>query len=135
NPPEGAPQTGLNFNLDMLGYSPDGDIWAAGTYHTPSLLPVVEAAAETARIDLKAGYDRPTGDLREDWTMLSDHGPFHAQGAPFLYLGVEDHEHYHRPSDEYAIIDPQFYGAVVDLSVDLSRRLDAWLAEQSEAAE
>jgi hypothetical protein len=32
---------------------------------------------------------------------LSDHGPFHMAGIAFLYIGVEDHEHYHQPSDEF----------------------------------
>jgi hypothetical protein len=123
-PPEGAAPVVLNYNLDMLGYSPDGDIWAAGSYHTPALLPVIEAAAADASITLAAGYDRPTGDPREDWTLLSDHGPFHVAGIPFLYLGVEDHEHYHRPSDEFSIIDPVFYAGVVALSVDLAERMD-----------
>ncbi|XBQ15348.1 MAG: M20/M25/M40 family metallo-hydrolase [Oceanicaulis sp.] len=131
SPPEGAPEIGLVLNLDMLGYSPDGDIWAAGTYHTPELLPVVQAAAAEASVRLEAGYDRPTGDPREDWTLLSDHGPFHAAGTPFLYLGVEDHEHYHQPSDEFSIIDPDFYSGVVDLAVDLAQRADDWLAERS----
>lgn len=123
-PPDGAAPVVLNYNLDMLGYSPDGDIWAAGSYHTPALLPVIEAAAEGASITLAAGYDRPTGDPREDWTLLSDHGPFHVAGIPFLYLGVEDHEHYHQPSDEFSIIDPDFYAGVVALSVELAERMD-----------
>jgi hypothetical protein len=28
---EGLGEIAFNLNLDMLGYSPDGDIWAAGT--------------------------------------------------------------------------------------------------------
>jgi hypothetical protein len=138
-PPRGAAPVVLNYNLDMLGYSPDGDIWAAGSYHTPALLPVIEAAAAEASITLAAGYDRPTGDPREDWTLLSDHGPFHVAGIPFLYLGVEDHEHYHQPSDEFSIIDPVFYAGVVALSVDLAERMDealpAIVASASAAAE
>ncbi len=125
NPPEGLGPVTLNFNLDMLGYSVDGDIWAAGSYHTPELLPVIEAAAAEASVTLEAGYDFPTGDPREDWTLLSDHGPFHVAGIPFLYLGVEDHEHYHQPSDEFSIIEAEFYDNVVALSVDLAERMDA----------
>jgi len=134
-PPQGAAPVVLNYNLDMLGYSPDGDIWAAGSYHTPALLPVIEAAAAQASITLAAGYDRPTGDPREDWTLLSDHGPFHVAGIPFLYLGVEDHEHYHQPSDEFSIIDPAFYAGVVALSVDLAERMDDALPAIAASAE
>ena len=129
NRPDGLGEIVLNFNLDMLGYSPEGDIWAAGAYHTPGLLALVEAAADAASVQLKAGYDRPTGDPREDWTLLSDHGPFHTAGIPFIYIGVEDHEHYHQASDEFSIIDPVFYGAVVEMVVDLAERADAALGE------
>jgi Zn-dependent M28 family amino/carboxypeptidase len=129
SPPDAAAPVALNFNVDMLGYSPDGDVWAAGTYHTPSLLPVVEAAADASPLELKAGYDRPDGNPRDDWTLLSDHGPFHVAGIPFLYLGVEDHEHYHQPSDEFAIIEPDFYAGAVATAVDVAERMDAWLAD------
>ena len=124
-PPEGLAGVDLVFNLDMVGYSPDGDIWAAGGHHTPALRPLIAAAAERALVSLKPGYDKPTGDPREDWTLLSDHGPFHLAGIPFLYLGVEDHAHYHRVSDEFEIIDPDFFLSVVVTAIDLARRLDA----------
>jgi hypothetical protein len=133
--PDGAAPVVFNFNLDMLGYSPDGDIWAAGTYHTPALLPVVEAATAQAPLELKAGFDRPDGDPRNDWTLLSDHGPFHVAGIPFLYLGVEDHEHYHQPSDEFSIIEPEFYAGAVATAVDLAERLDDWLSEADPSAQ
>jgi Zn-dependent M28 family amino/carboxypeptidase len=129
NLPEGVGEVVFNLNLDMLGYSPDGDIWAAGSYHTPGLLPIVEAAADVASVDLKAGYDFPTGDPREDWTLLSDHGPFHVAGISFLYIGVEDHEHYHQPSDEFSTIDPEFFTGVVDMVVDVAERSDEALSE------
>lgn len=132
NQPDGLGEVVLNLNLDMLGYSPEGDIWAAGAYHTPGLLPLVEAAADAAAVQLEAGYDRPTGDPREDWTLLSDHGPFHVAGIPFIYIGVEDHEHYHQASDEFSIIDPAFYGAVVDMVVDLAERADMALGDIAE---
>lgn len=131
NPIEGLGEISFNLNLDMLAYSPDGDIWAAGTYHTPELLPLVEAVAQNASVRLEAGYDRPTGDPRDDWTLLSDHGPFHLAGIAFLYIGVEDHEHYHRPSDEFSIVDAEFFEGVIHMVVDLAERSDAALDEIS----
>lgn len=125
-PPAGAPPVALAFNLDMVSYSPDGDIWASGSYHTPALLPIIEAVDAQTPIELNAGYDRPEeeGGQSQDWTLMSDHAPFHRQGSVFLYLGVEDHEHYHQPSDEFSIIDPAFYNGVVALSIDLAERMD-----------
>lgn len=127
NPPEGVGEIAFNLNFDMLGYSPDGDIWAAGPYHTPALTPIVDAVAARAPITLAAGYDSPDGDPRNDWTLLSDHGPFHMADIPFLYLGVEDHEHYHQPSDEFETIDPEFFMGAVDVAVALAERIDTEL--------
>ena len=127
NPPDGVGEIALNLNLDMISYSPDGDIWAAGTYHTPGLLPLVEAAAETAQVELRTGYDRPDGDPRNDWTLLSDHAPFHLAGIDFLYLGVEDHEHYHQTSDEFETIDPVFFNGAIALVTDIAERADEQL--------
>lgn len=127
NPPEGVGEIVFNLNFDMLGYSPDGDIWAAGPYHTPALTPIVDAVAATAPITLAAGYDSPDGDPRNDWTLLSDHGPFHMAEIPFLYLGVEDHEHYHQPSDEFETIDPVFFMGAVGVAVELAERIDTEL--------
>jgi len=129
NRPEGAGEIAFNLNLDMVGFNTGGGLWAAGSYHTPELLPLVEAAAQDAPILLQAGYDRPTGDPRDDWTLLSDHGPFHVAGVPFLYLGVEDHEHYHQTSDEFSTIDQDFFLGAVETAIDVARRADAALAD------
>lgn len=125
NPVEGAAPVAFNLNFDMLGYSPDNDIWAAGPYHTPALHPIVEAVAQDASITLTAGYDQPDGDPRNDWTLLSDQGAFHAAGIPFLYLGVEDHEHYHQTTDEFETINPDFFLGAVSVAVELAERIDA----------
>ena len=125
NPVEGAAPVAFNLNFDMLGYSPDNDIWAAGPYHTPALTPIVEEIAADASITLAAGYDSPDEDPRNDWTLLSDQGAIHMGGIPFLYLGVEDHEHYHQPSDEFETIDPDFFLGAVSVAVELAERIDA----------
>ena len=55
----------------------------------------------------------------------SDHGPFHDAGVPFLYLGVPDHADYHRPTDTYAAIDPDFFVNVAGFSLNLLAAADA----------
>ena len=63
--------------------------------------------------------------------MISQFGapnnPFIIQIMPlyFLYLGVEDHEHYHQPSDEFETIDPDFFLGAVSVAVELAERIDA----------
>jgi len=127
NRPEGYESIGFMLNMDMLAYSETDDLYAVGTWHYPVLLELVSAAAGESSINLRTGYDEPSDDPRNDWTMLSDHGPFHAAGIAFLYLGVEDHEHYHQPSDTYENMTLSFYAGAVDTAVDVALRADAML--------
>lgn len=129
NRPEGIGEIAFNLNLDMLGYSEDGRLFAVGSYHTPELVGLIEAAAADSSITLLAGYDRPTENRRDDWTLLSDHAAFHMAGIPFLYLGVEDHPYYHTVNDTFDIIMPDFYLGAVDTAIDVAVRADAMLPE------
>lgn len=129
NRPAGIGEIAFNLNLDMLGYSADGRLFAVGSYHTPELAGLIEAAAAESSIELLAGYDRPTENRRDDWTLLSDHAAFHLQGIPFLYLGVEDHPYYHTPADTFGIIMPDFYLAVVETAIDVAIRAEAMLPD------
>lgn len=133
NPPIAAERIAFNINLDMIGYSPDGDLWAAGSYHYPVLEPIVADLAAGAPVALKMGYDRPTQNRRDDWTLLADHAPFHLAGVPFLYLGVEDHEHYHQVSDEFEIIPLDFFLGAVETAVMTVRAVDENLTAISAA--
>lgn len=116
-----------NLNLDMVSRGDTGELWVAGTYHYPNLLPLVEEVAGRAPVELRVGHDRPGVAGQDDWTNASDHGPFHAVGIPFLYTGVEDHPDYHKPTDDAERIDPDFYGHSVETIIDLLRELDAFL--------
>jgi Zn-dependent M28 family amino/carboxypeptidase len=116
-----------NLNLDMVGRNEAGELWAAGTFHYPQLLPLVQEVAQRAPVKLRIGHDRPGVIGEDDWTMLSDHGPFHAKRIPFLYLGVEDHADYHKPTDDAERIEPGFYGRAVATVIALLRELDEFL--------
>ena len=113
----------FNFNLDMVSQSSVGEIYASGTYHTPALKPIMEKAARGTGVKLSFGHDRPE-DGQNDWTLQSDHGPFHLVGVPFLYLGVEDHPHYHKDTDEFKTIPLPFYRKSVGLIVKTAHALD-----------
>ncbi len=71
---------------------------------------------------MKFGHD--TGGGQDDWTQQSDHGPFHTAGIPFVYLGVEDHADYHKPTDTADKIDPRFLGGVAAFVLDVVGALD-----------
>ena len=130
---DGGPLTGqrvaANLNLDMIGRDDGVELYAVGTHHTPALRPVLEAVAARAPVPLAFGYDQPTDDPRDDWTELSDHAAFHARGVPFVYLGVEDHADYHRPTDTYERLDEAFLLGAIETAERVLRALDAAVAE------
>jgi Zn-dependent M28 family amino/carboxypeptidase len=99
----------MNINLDMIAQNDRDEIYAAGTYHYPQFKPILEEI-DTVGLNLLFGHDNPEGEL-DDWTFASDHGPFHQQGVPFIYFGVNDHEHYHRYTDDFETIPQDFYKA------------------------
>jgi Zn-dependent M28 family amino/carboxypeptidase len=116
----------LAINLDMVSRSAANEIFAAGTYHTPWLTPLLEDVQRRSVVRIRLGHDRPTSLASglEDWTQLSDHGPFHEAGVPFVYFGVEDHGDHHKPSDTADRIDPRFFGDTADMIVDAVRTFD-----------
>ena len=117
----------LNLNLDMVAQSPNGEIFASGTSHNPGIRPLLESL-DTPGVTIRFGHDTP--DLGpNDWTYMSDHAAFHEAGHPYVYFGVEDHPHYHKPSDELETIAPKQYGAFVDALVAVAETLDANLTE------
>ena len=119
-------RTVLAVNLDMVSRSDANEIFAAGTYHTPWLRPILEDVQTRASVTIRFGHDRPAALAggEEDWTRSSDHAPFHDAGLPFVYFGVEDHPDYHRPTDTAERIDPRFFGDVADMIVEALRALD-----------
>lgn len=114
NPPVPRESLVMNLNMDMVSRSAEGLLWAVGTSHYPQLRPVLEAVAADAPVTLRMGHDTSNGQPGYDWTFSSDHGPFHRAGIPFIYFGVEDHEGYHKPSDDAEAITPEFYVNAVE---------------------
>lgn len=124
NPPVPLARIAFDLSLDMVSRQDGGALWVAGTSHYPFLQAPAEAVAKGAAITVKFGHDTRTLKPGDDWTSSSDHGPFHEKGIPFLYLGVEDHADYHKPGDDAAKIDPQFYRSSVDFAYRLFRAID-----------
>ncbi|MEM0985958.1 MAG: M28 family peptidase [Pseudomonadota bacterium] len=123
DPPVPKTRIAFNLNLDMVSKSDRGELYAVGTYHRPILVPLVKEIAEQAPVKLLMGHDRPE-DGDQDWTLLSDHGPFHRAGIPFLYLGVEDHPEYHQPTDDFDTIPVDFFLAATDTAVLIAKTID-----------
>ncbi|MGE3950723.1 MAG: M28 family peptidase [Pyrinomonadaceae bacterium] len=113
----------LNVNMDMISRSDKGELYAVGTFHYPQFKPAINAAAKTSKIKLLTGHDRPELG-RDDWTTQSDHAAFHREEIPFIYFGVEDHKDYHRPTDDFANIQPEFYVRAVETIIGAVRAFD-----------
>jgi Zn-dependent M28 family amino/carboxypeptidase len=116
----------MNINMDMIGRNEKGELYASGTYYYPKLKPILEQASVGLLPNLRFGHDQPnTG--RENWTQSSDHGPFFDEKIMHIYFGVEDHEDYHQPSDEFENIEPSFFTNAVKLIlkciIDLDQKL------------
>ncbi len=126
-PPMPKDSIRLNVNLDMVGHSEIGVLWAAGAGRRPALRPLLEKVAAGAPVILRLGHDQPGVPGQQDWTFDSDHAPFHAAGIPFVYFGVEDHKDYHQPTDDPETITPAFFGRAVETIHRVLRALDARL--------
>ena len=99
----------LNINLDMLAINADNELPAAGAFHFPFLRAHIDAAAVVEPTNLIQGYDSPEWGPNGDWTYSSDHAAFHDAGIPWIYYGVDFHEHYHQPTDEIEVVQQDFF--------------------------
>lgn len=117
----------LNINMDMISTNFENELYAVGTAHYPYLKPRIEQVTENAPVNVLFGYD--TDEWDQNWTLASDHGPFHQEGVPFIYFGVEDHPHYHAPSDTFDSINPEFFMNAVKTIIGVIEGLDKQLDE------
>ncbi len=113
----------LNINMDMISRSDKGELYVVGVYHYPHLKTAIETAQKKAGVKLLMGHDRPEQG-RDDWTFQSDPGAFHREKIPFIYFGVEDHKDYHKPTDDFVNIHPEFYVRAVETILDVLREID-----------
>jgi len=114
----------LDVNMDMVGHSERGELYAAGTYHTPALRPALERVAAGAPVKLLIGHDRPEQG-HDDWTNQSDQFAFHKAGVPFVYFGVEDHKDYHQPTDDFDTLTRDFFVGAAATVLEAVGALDA----------
>ncbi|PRY07368.1 peptidase M28-like protein [Pontibacter ummariensis] len=123
NPPVPKQNILLNVNMDMLSINDKGELYASGSYHYPQLKNILEQVKPRPQAKLLLGHDRPEQG-HDDWTGQSDHYQFHKQGIPYVYFGVEDHPHYHKPSDEFKNVNKAFYPDATALVIDFLELAD-----------
>lgn len=128
NPPVEVSKIVLNVNLDMVARGDKNELYISGTYHYPSLKPLVEPLVKGAPLKLLFGHDTPEP-RSDDWTTQSDHRVFHQAKIPFVYFGVEDHPDYHRPTDDFEKVNMEFYANAVETIIKAVNALDVGLTE------
>ncbi|MEN3323380.1 M28 family peptidase [Mariniflexile soesokkakense] len=112
----------VNLNMDMISRSDKNELFAVGTIHNETLKQVVTNHTYSKKINFLAGHDE--GNWKDNWTYASDHANFHKKGIPFLYFGVDDHEDYHKPTDDYENIQPEFYIEAVKVIISVFEKID-----------
>tara|TARA_R110000850_G_scaffold277086_1_gene422305 strand:+ start:29433 stop:30380 length:948 start_codon:yes stop_codon:yes gene_type:complete len=114
----------FNINMDMISRNDANEIYVCGTRFTPSFKNYFSSIPEkTFPITIKMGHDGLDG--KDSWVTASDHAHFYKNNIPFLYFGVEDHADYHKPSDEFENIQPEFYHNVVLFILNTIADLDS----------
>lgn len=111
-----------NLNMDMISRSKKNEIYVVGARYNENLKSILSEFKNPTNTRLLQGHDGSDG--KQDWTYASDHGPFHEAGIPFLYFGDEDHPGYHKPSDEFEFITPQFYKNSVEIILSIFSMID-----------
>lgn len=116
-PPVDKDRIVFNLNFDMVAQNEAGEIYAVGQHHFPWVAPYLDEIERNAPATVLRGHDSPEwGD--QDWTSQSDHFAFFSEGVAFIYFGVEDHPHYHRPTDTFETIPQrQFLDFVETLNI------------------
>lgn len=127
-PPVPLSSVTMNINYDMTGRADvDGYLWVTGSYQHPYFRTLLDPLHPRGPIRLNFGKDTPEETGADNWVFASDHGAFHRAGVPFLYFGVNFHEDYHKPTDDFERINPVAFQSATELAVDSFRRLDQWL--------
>ena len=111
-----------NINMDMISRSSKNELYVVGTRYNKTLKAIVDNFKNPTSSKLLEGHDGTDG--KDDWTMASDHGPFHKANIPFLYFGNEDHAAYHKPEDDFKDITPEFYINSVKIILSIFNKID-----------
>ena len=124
-PPVPLESISLNLNFDMTARAEtDGKLWVTGTWQNPNLRPILEPIPADGAVALAFGKDTPQDTGEDNWVEASDHAAFYRAGVPFLYLGVNYHADYHRPSDDFERITPSVFISATAVSIAAFHALD-----------
>ena len=127
-PPVPLASMAMNLNFDMIARAEtDNHLWVTGTHQHPTFRPLLETIPANGAVSLAFGKDTPQDTGENNWVEASDQGAFFRANVPFLYLGVDYHPDYHRPSDDFDKITPSIFISAAELSYSAFRALDRGL--------
>jgi Zn-dependent M28 family amino/carboxypeptidase len=112
-PPVDRASIVLNVNADMIGRDAKDRLYVSGTFEQPLLKPQVARVAARAPVTLLVGYDNPKAGT-DYWMTSSDQWAFREARIPALYVGVEDSEQHHKPTDDYDNMTHAFFVYAVE---------------------
>lgn len=115
-------QIKLNINMDMISRNDKNQLYVAGTIYNDTLKSIITDYLPPKEITLLMGHDGKDG--LQNWTYSGDHQPFYLKKIPFLYFGVEDHNDYHKPTDDFENINPEFFKYSVETIMNIFSLLD-----------
>ena len=105
----------LDFNFDMISRNPKNEIYVVGTFPYPHFKPAIDRVTKTSPLTVSFGHDDPEDKTKDYWMFSSDNGPFHRKGIPNITFSEEDHPDYHKYTDDFEKINPEYYQNVVNL--------------------
>lgn len=111
----------VNLNMDMISRSEKNELYVVGANLNKTLKKVV-CCSTSKNAKLLIGHDGY--DKKENWVYASDHANFHKKGISFLYFGVEDHNDYHEPTDDFTNIHSEFYVDAVKVIMSVFNKID-----------
>lgn len=103
-----------NLNFDMIARGDKNELFVSGTYHNPELKTILQDLNGMQGIRVLFDHDKPDQG-NDDWTPQSDHYAFFQAGIPHLYFGVEDHADYHKATDKFEKVNPQFFDGAITI--------------------
>lgn len=108
----------INLNLDMISRGEkSAKLYLAGKKTFPQL-DVFAQQIETQNFAIKLLLAHDHRSLNRsgrsqhnliDWPNASDHAVFRKAGIPYLYFGVDTHQHYHTVDDDWQRINKPFF--------------------------
>jgi Zn-dependent M28 family amino/carboxypeptidase len=122
-PPVPLAAMAVDVNMDMIGRDPDNRLFVVGTRLNPFLKPELERLVPSVPVKLLFGHETP-GE-KEDWTKDSDHWSFQQARIPAIYLGDEDYDQHHKPTDDYETITYGFFISAAETALAIVRQFDA----------